>query len=99
MSRLRRTSRITSSSSTTRMDSWFISPLLGRPRQEERGQGHLEGRALTGLALHEDGPAVLLHDAVGHAQAESCPAAHALRGEEGVVDPPDVLAAESRPAG
>src|SRR5262249_17096209 len=87
------TSRITSSSSTTRIVSWLISPLRGFG-QGEGGQRHLHARALAGPDVHEDRPPVLLHDAVGDGEAETGPASDALGREEGVVDPLHVLAAD-----
>ena len=61
----------------------------GAPHGRQR---HLEGRALSGRAFHEDGAAVLLDDAVGDGEAETGAAANPLRGEERIVDALDVLA-------
>ena len=46
----------------------------------------MKGGVLAHFGVHSNLSFVILDDAVGHGQSESCPQVAALRGEEGIVD-------------
>src|SRR5687767_14663368 len=92
-----RLSRISASSSTTRMRPAVVAgerlPLVESGIHWFSGQGELQMEQCpsAGLASHFDRATMLLNDAVGDGQAETGALARDLSGEERVVDAREMI--------
>src|SRR5579872_4996054 len=91
-SRSSRPSRISDSSSTTRM-----AP-LDMYRFPSHREFQPEGRALSGRGAHIHFPGVLLDDAVAHGESQAGAAPGRFRGEKGIEDAVQILARDARAA-
>src|SRR5208283_6008092 len=79
-------SRISASSSTTRMEP------LDMNRFPHRRKLHVEGRAAPRRGTHINLPGMFLDDPVAHGQAQTRAAASWLGGEKGIENLMDVIA-------